>query len=91
MSRKTRKVQVTLPEEEFERLESIARSQGRKLAAVVRESVIKYCLEPESRRIKQEALEELLAVPPTPVPESYQTWKQEYNELKTKARRKSKE
>jgi len=91
MPTKTRKVQVTLSEEEFQRLETLARSQGRKLASVVRESVVKYCLQPERERIKQEALDALLNLPSTPVPEAYNSWEQQYNELKTKDRRKKKE
>ena len=82
---KTRKVQVTLEASQFASLEGVARREGKKLAAVVRESVEKYCLEPESEQRKRQALSELFALEPAPVPESYAEWKREYGALKTKA------
>jgi hypothetical protein len=50
----------------------------------VRESIEKNALDPESERIKREALKELFELDPTPVPESYAEWKQEYGARKTK-------
>jgi predicted DNA-binding protein len=85
---KTKKIQVTLEEEQYQELERIARRDGRKLAGLVRESIEKYCLTPEAERAKRKALEELLSLEPTPVPEDYGTWKREYGGLKTKSENK---
>lgn len=82
---RTKKIQVTLEEEQYEMLNRIARREGKKLAGVVRESIEKYCLTPELERAKREALRELLSLEPAPVPEDYQHWKHEYGALKTKA------
>ncbi len=86
--RKTRKIQVTLEEEQYEQLTRIASRQGKKLAGVVRESIEKYCLTPEKERIKQEALQQLLSLEPTPVPKDYGDWKRQYGSFKTEAKRK---
>ena len=80
---KTRKVQVTLEEDQYETLAQIAERDGKKLAAVVRESIERYCLAPESKLAKREALEELLSLE-VPAPEDYRDWEREYAELKTK-------
>jgi predicted DNA-binding protein len=85
---KTKKIQVTLEEDQYERLSRIARREGKKLAGVVRESIQKYCLTPESERTRREALRELLSLEPTPPPDRYQEWKYEYSELKTKTKKK---
>lgn len=79
---KTRKIQVTLDNQEYELLARIARREHKKLAAVVRESIHKYSIYPESERAKRKALEDLFSLPPTPVPESYRDWKLQYNDLK---------
>lgn len=81
---KTRKVQVTLEESEYESLARIAERDGKKLAAVVRESIVLYCLGPEARKAKERALESLLAES-APPPEDYATWEREYADLKTGA------
>lgn len=75
---KTRKVQVTLDEDIYERLADIARRQERKVAAVVRESIVRYCIEPDAQRRKQAALGGLLALDPTPVGVDYSDWETEY-------------
>ena len=80
---KTRKVQVTLEEAQYEALAKIAERDGKKLAAVVRESVVKYCLGPESKKAKRQALKALLAES-APPPEDYGTWKRQYADLKSK-------
>jgi len=84
---KTRKVQVTLDNQEYEFLARIARREGKKLAAVVRESIQKYTVLPESERTKRKALEDLFSMPPTPVPERYGDWESEYNDLKKGAKK----
>lgn len=82
---KTRKVQVTLDESQYESLARLAEREGRKLAAVVRESIELYCLGPESDKAKREALQTLFSVA-APSPEDYGAWEREYAVLKTKGR-----
>jgi predicted DNA-binding protein len=83
-----KKVQVTLEDEQYRKLVQLAQREGRKLATVVRQSVEKYCLEPEALRRKREALEDLLQLPPTPVPADYSEWKRTYGAIKTKSKTK---
>ena len=78
---KTRKVQVTLDEAEYETLARIAERDGRKLAAVVRESIARYCLAPEAKRVKRGALEKVLSLS-VPAPTDYRDWKRRYATLK---------
>ncbi len=79
---KTRKIQVTLDEAQYEQLAEIARREDKKLARVVRESIVRYCIEPAVERKRQEALQTLMALEPTPVPEDYAGWESEYARLK---------
>ncbi len=79
---KTRKIQVTLDEAQYEQLAEIARREDKKLACVVRESIVRYCIEPAAERRKEEALAGLLAIEPTPVPGDYAAWKAEYAGIK---------
>ena len=79
---KTHKIQVTLDEAQYEQLAEIARREDKKLARVVRESIIRYCIEPAVERRRQEALETLMALEPTPVPDDYAAWESEYTRLK---------
>jgi hypothetical protein len=81
------KVQVTLDAMQYRQLVEIARRDGKKLAAVVRESVEKYCVEPERERSRQKALETLLGLPPQPVPEDYSHWERQYGALKRKQKK----
>ena len=83
---KTRKVQVTLEETQYETLARIAERDGKKMAAVVRESIERYCLAPETKQAKREALEVLLSLA-APVPEDYRDWEREYAALKIGERR----
>ncbi|HEX9726411.1 MAG TPA: hypothetical protein VGC53_19190 [Vicinamibacteria bacterium] len=80
---KTKKIQVTLEEGQYQELTRIARRDGKKLAGLVRESIEKYCLTPEAERVKRKALEKLLSLQPTPAPEIYGDWKRQYGGLKT--------
>ena len=82
---KTRKIQVTLEESQYEKLAEIAERDGKKLAAVVRESVVQYCLGPESRKAKRQALKALVAES-APPPKEYADWEREYSEIKSETR-----
>jgi hypothetical protein len=79
-----KKIQVTLDDAHYRQLADIAERDGKKLAAVVRESIVRYCLGPEARKAKKDALAELFAVE-APVPEEYGEWKKEYSRLKTRS------
>jgi predicted DNA-binding protein len=81
---KTRKIQVTLDAEDYDKLAQLAHRDGRKLAAVVRDSIQKYTIAPEADRAKREALDELFSVAAAPVPKDYREWEVEYGGLKTK-------
>lgn len=80
-------MQVTLDATQYRQLVQIARRERKKLAAVVRESVERYCVEPERERGRRKALEDLLRLPPQPVPEDYSRWKREYGALKRKQKK----
>ena len=77
----TRKVQVTLSVDIYERVRELAARQDRSMASVVRESIVRYCVEPEDRRRRHGALERLAALE-APVPDDYHTWERDYSELK---------
>jgi hypothetical protein len=82
---KTRKVQVTLEEAQYDALAKIAERDGKKLAAVVRESVVEYCLGPESKKAKERALRALLAES-APPPEEYGEWERQYLGMRSEER-----
>jgi hypothetical protein len=85
--RKTRKIQVTLDAHAYDLLEQIARRNGKKLAAIVRESISKYSLQPETERAGRKALDDLFSLHPTPVPKTYKDWESRYHEFKKGERR----
>lgn len=80
----TRKVQVTLDAEQYERLCDIAEREGKSLAGVVRESIVRYSLEPAARRHRQRALETLTGIE-EPVPDDYASWERDYSRAKAGA------
>lgn len=81
----TRKIQVTLDERQYAAVSRISHANGRKLAAVVREAVERYCVEPEARRRRLEAIDALYNMEPAPVPVDLEQWEREYGALKTGA------
>lgn len=78
---KTRKVQVTLEADVYERLCEIAEREHTSLAGVVRESVVRYCIQPDDRQRRERALDRLTSIQ-APVPEHYEDWEAEYSRLK---------
>lgn len=78
---KTRKVQVTLEADVYDRLCDIAEREHTSLAGVVRESVVRYCIEPDDRRRRERALDRLTSIR-APVPECYEDWEAEYSRRK---------
>ena len=83
MVAKTHKVQVTLDEGQYAALARMSRRRGRKLAAVVREAVEEYCVAPEARRRRLDAIDTLYSLDPVPVPVDQEQWEREYSSLKT--------
>ena len=83
MVAKTHKVQVTLDEGQYAALARMSRRRGRKLAAVVREAVEEYCVAPEDRRRRLDAIDALYSLEPVPVPVDQEQWEREYSSLKT--------
>ena len=80
---RTHKVQVTLDEGQYAAVSRISRRDGRGLAAVVREAVEAYCVAPEARRRRLDAIDTLYALDPAPVPVDQKQWEREYSRLKT--------
>ncbi|HUP24501.1 MAG TPA: hypothetical protein VNB06_16350 [Thermoanaerobaculia bacterium] len=78
---KTRKVQVTLEEPDYQALLRVAEREEKKLAAVVRESIEKYCVEPESARERRASLTALFSID-APVVDTYADWERQYSSLK---------
>ncbi|MXW35381.1 MAG: hypothetical protein F4X11_16170 [Acidobacteria bacterium] len=81
--RRTHKVQVTLDERQYAAVSRISRAGRRKLAAVVREAVERYCVAPEARRRRLDAIEALYAMEPAPAPTDLEQWERDYGNLKT--------
>ena len=79
---RTHKVQVTLDERQYAAVSRISRADGRKLAAVVREAVERYCVEPEARRRRLDAIETLYAMDPAPAPADLEQWERDYSNRK---------
>lgn len=77
-----RKVQVTLDERQYAAVSRISRADGRKLAAVVREAVERYCVEPEARRRRLDAIEALYTMEPAPAPVDLEQWEHDYSDRK---------
>ena len=77
-----RRVQVTLDARGYAAVSRIARREGKKLAAVVREAVEQYCVLPEARQRRLEAIDRLYATGAGPTPESLPEWERRYSRLK---------
>jgi hypothetical protein len=77
-----RRVQVTLDARAYAAVSRIARREGKKLAAVVREAVEQYCVLPEARQRRLEAIDRLYATRAVPAPESLPEWERQYSRLK---------
>ena len=78
MSRYTKKVQVLLTEEQYRELAGIAAKEDKTIGAVVREALEQTCLRKQRAREKAEAIQALLSMEATDVPEDYQEWEDQY-------------
>ena len=78
-----RRVQVTLDARGYAAVSRVARREGKKLAAVVREAVEQYCVLPEARQRRLEAIDRLYATGTVSAPESLPEWERRYSRLKS--------
>ncbi len=81
MPKYQRKIQVLLTEDQFKNLEDVASHEGKKLGTLVREAVEEYHLKKKRQREIAEAVDRLLALPPTPVPETWEEMEEELSRL----------
>ena len=72
MPRFAKKVQVLFSEEQYRDLAAIASRERKKLGTLVREAVVDYRLKKDKQRRIAEAVDRLLALPETPVPENWE-------------------
>ena len=86
MAKYSKKVQVLLTEQQLKELEEIASKDHKKLGALVREAIEEYHLKKNKQRKIADAVDRLLSLPETPVPEDYQKWEAEYLEGKYSCR-----
>ena len=77
MTRYTKKIQVLFSEEQFRDLEALASRERKKLGSLVRETVVEYRLKKDKQRRIAEAVDRLLALPETPVPENWEDFENE--------------
>jgi hypothetical protein len=78
MLRYVKKIQVLFTEDQLRDLETIASREHKKLGTLVREAVLEYHLKKAKQRRIAEAVDRLLALPETPVPENWEEWESEY-------------
>jgi hypothetical protein len=82
MSRYTKKIQVTLTEEQYRELSMLAAHEHKKIGVVVREALEQTYLRKHRAQEKAEAMRALLAAKPALVPDDYHEWEEEYSRLK---------
>ena len=85
MSRYTKKIQVSLTEEQYRALARLAAQEHKKIGVVVRETLERTCLvDQQHERIRQAAtkLLELAKTADAEPPGDYHEWEKEYSRLK---------
>lgn len=82
MSQYTRKIQVTLTEEQYRELSTLAVQEHKEVGVIVREALEQTCLRKHRAQDKAGAMRALLAAEPTEVPDDYHEWEDEYSRLK---------
>ena len=82
MSRYTKKVQISLTEEQYQALAALAARDHKTIGVVVREAVESTYLRQHRAQEKAEAMRALLAAEPAPAPNDYHEWEEEYSRLK---------
>ncbi len=77
MPKYIKKVQVLLTETQYKALEELSSQRKKKLGFLVREAVEEYHLKKKQNQDIAEAVDRLLALPPVPVPESWEEFEKE--------------
>jgi hypothetical protein len=78
MSGYSKKVQVSLTEEQYRNLADIAAREHKKIGALVREALEQMCLRKTRAQEKAKAIQELLSMEAIDVPEDYHEWEEQY-------------
>ena len=78
MPRYQRKAQVLFTEDQYARLLEIAKREGKKLGAVLRDAAEQVYLRRARGQEKAQAVRELLALGPIPAPDDYEAWEKQY-------------
>lgn len=82
----TRKAQVLLTEKEYKTLEEFSSKTKKKLGTLIREAIEKVYVEEKKRMQIKDSIDHLLSLSPTPAPEDYQQWEEDYLKLKSGGR-----
>ena len=85
MPRYSRKAQVLFTEEQFNKLQAIAKKERKKISALIREAVEEVHLKKERSRQVRNAADKLLCLAeknPVDIPFNHQEWEEEYSKLK---------
>lgn len=78
MPKYSRKIQILLTEQQFKDLGEIASQQNAKLGTLVRKAIEEQYLKNKKQPEIAEAVDRLLSLPETPVPDKYREWETEY-------------
>jgi hypothetical protein len=77
-----KKAQVLLTEKQYRILKKIASKTHKKPGVLIREAVEKVYMAEDRKTKIAEAVDRLLSLPPTPMPDDYRQWEKEYSKLK---------
>lgn len=80
MPKYTRKAQVLFTESQYQGLLTIAEAEQRPLGSLLRDAAEQVYLSEQRRHEKSKAVQALLALEPTEVPENYNDWENQYLE-----------
>ena len=83
MPRYQRKAQVLFTEDQYARLEEVAKREEKKLGTLLRDAAVQVHLRQARAREKAQAVRELLALAAVPAPDDYEEWERHYLQTKT--------
>jgi hypothetical protein len=78
MARYTRRAQVLLTEDQYQRLQTLAKAEDKSLSKLLREVAERVYFREEKREQKARAARELLSLAGSEAPEDYQDWERRY-------------
>lgn len=78
MPRYQRKAQVLFTVDQYTRLQEIAKREGKKLGALLRDAAEQVHLRKARAEEKARAVRSLLALGPIPAPDDYEAWEEQY-------------